>query len=91
MRHKGQIEGQRLNFLSELFALCGEDTSKEYNLYEVGRQCGYNVTETKQVVEELSNSDLIKVQQGSDKISVTPKGIEMMKRTIEYSNNPEAT
>ena len=78
MRSRGQIEGQRLNFISELFALCGEDTSKEYNLYEVGRQCGYN-------------SDLIKVQEGSDKISTTPRGLEMMKRTIEYSNNPEAT
>ncbi|HEX3034592.1 MAG TPA: hypothetical protein VHT73_05575 [Thermodesulfobacteriota bacterium] len=91
MRHKGQIEGQRLNFLSALFALCGENISKEYNLYEVGRQCGYNTAETKQIVEELSNSDLIKVQEGSDKILITPKGIEMMKRTIEYSNNPEAT
>ncbi len=91
MRHRGKVEGQRLNFLSELFALCGEDTFKEYNLYEVGKQCRCNVAETKQIVEELSNSDLIKVQEGSDKISITSKGIEMMKRTIEYNGPPEST
>lgn len=74
------------NFLYELFALCGHDTSREYNIYEIGRGCGCSVNETKQITEGLSRLDLVHNKRGFDEVSITPKGVALMKgeRTIEY-------
>ena len=91
MKTGDQIEQKRLNFLSKLFALCGDDTSKGCDMYDMGRRYGYDTAEIKQVVEELSGLDLIKVEKGSDKICITPKGIDVIKRKIEDSAPPEST
>ncbi|HSE83366.1 MAG TPA: hypothetical protein VLB01_02315 [Thermodesulfobacteriota bacterium] len=69
-----------LNFLSELFVLCGDDTSRVYNIYEIGSRCGCSMTETKLITEELSGLDLLTKYEGSfHEVSITPKGIQLMK------------
>ncbi|HSE84099.1 MAG TPA: hypothetical protein VLB01_06100 [Thermodesulfobacteriota bacterium] len=85
------IENMRiidLDYLSELFALCGCDTSRGFNIYEIGGRCGCSWNETKQITEELSNLDLLKTNNpGSHEVSMTQKGIDLMKgeRTVSYS------
>ena len=77
-----------LNYLSELFALCGYDTSRGFNIYEISIRCGCSWNETKQITEELSNLDLLKTNNpGSHEVSITQKGIDLMKgeRTVMYS------
>ena len=86
----GTIEGMRiieLNFLYELFALCGYDTSREYNVYEIGRGCGCSMNETKQITEKLSSLDFVQNNRGFNEVSITQKGIDLMKSetTVEYS------
>ena len=85
------IENMRiidLNYLSELFALCGCDTSRGFNIYEIGSRCGCSWNETKQITEGLSNLDLLKTNTpDSHEVSITQQGIDLMKgeRTVMYS------
>lgn len=72
----GMIE---FNFLFKLFALCGDNTSGEYNIYEIGRDCGCSVNETKQIAEGLSRLNLVYNKRGFDEVSITPKGVALMK------------
>lgn len=76
-----------LNFLSELFVLCGDDTSRGYNMYDIGRRCGCSMNETKQIREDLSTLDLVQNSRGFNEVSITQKGIDLMKgeRTVNYS------
>jgi predicted transcriptional regulator len=87
MEKREQMRIIELNFLSELFSLCGNDISKEYNIYEVGSKCGCSWNETKRITEELSSLDLITKNNGdSNEVSITHKGIQLIKgeRTVEY-------
>lgn len=76
------IRTKSLHFLSELFSLCGEDTSREYNVYEIGRGCGCNVVESKRITKELFTLDLIRNNRGFEEVSITPKGIALLKGEI---------
>ncbi len=82
MRAGDPIRIKGLHFLSELYSLCGEDTSKEYNIYEIGRGCGCNVVETKRITKELFTLDLVRNNRGYDEVSITPKGIALIKGKV---------
>ena len=82
MRIREPIRKKSLHFLSELFSLCGEDTSREYNIYEIGRGCGCSVVETKRITNELFTLDLVQNNRGFDEVSITPKGIALIKGEI---------
>jgi predicted transcriptional regulator len=73
-----------LNFLSELFTLCGDNTSREYNICEVGSKCGCSWNETKQITEKLSELDLIKNERMPDKVAITYKGISLIKGSFGF-------
>ena len=76
-----------LSFLSELFIRCGDDTSREFNMYAIGAGCGCSWNETKQITEKLSKLDLVQNRRRPDKVAITYKGISLVKgeRTVEYS------
>ena len=77
-----------LNYLSELFTLCDCDTSRGFNIYEIGSRCGCSWNEAKQITQGLSSLDLLKANNlGSHEVSITQKGIDLMKgeRTMPYS------
>ena len=82
MRIRDPIKIKGLHFLSELFSLCGEDTSREYNIYEIGRGCGCNVVETKRIAKELFTLDLVRNKGGYEEVSITSKGIALMKDKV---------
>lgn len=79
MEIKNPVRKKSLDFLSELFSLCGEDTSREYNIYEIGRGCGCNMIETKRITKELFTLDLVQNSRGFDEVPITPKGIALVK------------
>ena len=77
-----------LNFLSELFVLCRGDVTRGFSIYDIGRGCGCSLTETKQIAEKLSDLDLLmKDKPALHEVSITQKGIDLMKgeRTVNYS------
>jgi predicted transcriptional regulator len=76
-----------LNYLPELFTLCGCDMSRGFNIYEIGSRCGCSWNEAKQITQGLSSLDLLKTNNpGSHEVSITQKGIDLMKgeRTMTY-------
>ena len=88
MKKRERMRIIELSFLSELFTLCGYDTSRGFNIYEIGSRCGCSWNETKQITKELSDLDLLKTRNpGSHEVSITQKGIDLMKgeRTVSYS------
>ena len=88
MEKRERMRVIELNFLSELFVLCGDDTSRGFNIYDIGRGCGCSLTEAKQITEKLSNLDLLEKDKPSfHEVSITQKGIDLIKgeRTVNYS------
>jgi len=75
-------------FLSELYRLCKEDQSKEFNMYEIGERLGFDEFETELIVENLANSELISHQKSSDEVSITPYGIMTIKGEIRIGYAP---
>jgi hypothetical protein len=75
-------------FLSELYRLSKEDQSKEFNMYEIGERVGFDEFETKLIVENLTDSELISHQDNSDKISITPYGIMTIRGEIRIGYAP---
>ncbi|HEX3036346.1 MAG TPA: hypothetical protein VHT73_14715 [Thermodesulfobacteriota bacterium] len=87
MEKRERMRVIELTFLSELFVLSKDDTSRGYNMFEIGRKCGCSVKETKQIAEDLCKLDLVRNKRRPDEVSITPKGISLIKgeRTVEYS------
>jgi len=75
-------------FLSELYRLCKEDQSKEFNMYEIGERLGFDEFETELIVENLANSELISRQKSSDEVSITPYGIMTIQGEIRIGYAP---
>jgi len=75
-------------FLSELYRLCKEDQSKEFNMYEIGERLGFDEFETELIVENLANSELISRQKSSDEVSITPYGIMTIRGEIRIGYAP---
>ena len=80
------IREKSLYFLSTLDVLCKHDTSKEYNIYGIGKELKYKKAEIEYIVEYLTTLDLIVYKKSSYEASITPKGVEILKskRPIEY-------
>ncbi|MGH7800407.1 MAG: hypothetical protein ACREOW_07220 [Thermodesulfobacteriota bacterium] len=81
-----QVKGNL--FLSELYRLCKEDQSKEFNMYEIGERLGFDEFETELIVENLVNSEVISHQKSSDEVSITPYGIMTIKGEIRIGYAP---
>lgn len=75
-------------FLSELYRLCKEDQSKEFNMYEIGKRLGFDQFETELIVENLNSAELISQESHSDKVTITPYGIMMIKGEIRIGYAP---
>lgn len=81
-----QVKGHL--FLSELYRLCKEDQSKEFNMYEIGKRLGFDQFETELIVENLNRAELISHQKNSDKVSITPYGIMTIRGEIRIGYAP---
>jgi len=81
-----QVKGHL--FLSELYRLCKEDQSKEFNMYEIGKRLGFDQFETELIVENLNRAELISHQNNSDKVSITPYGIMTIRGEIRIGYAP---
>jgi predicted transcriptional regulator len=86
-----EIEGKSLDFLTELYTLYKDKDFRGLDMYEIGRRANCNRTETEYIVEHLSSVDVIKREGSTDKVSLTPKGVEMMKnRTTKIDADTES-
>lgn len=81
-----QVKGHL--FLSELYRLCKEDQSKEFNMYEIGKRLGFDQFETELIVENLNRAELISHQNNSDEVSITPYGIMTIRGEIRIGYAP---
>jgi hypothetical protein len=81
-----QIKGDL--FLSELHRLCKEDQFEKFNMHEIGKRLGFDEFETELVVENLSDSELIKHESQTDNVTITPYGIMTMKGEIPIGYAP---
>jgi hypothetical protein len=75
-------------FLSELYGLCRGDQSRGFNMYEIGESLGLDEFETEDIVENLSRAELIRHDKSSDKVSMTPYGIMIIKGEITVGYAP---
>jgi hypothetical protein len=82
------IQKKALDFLSELYDLCKDDQSKQFNMYEVGKELGYDAPETEFIIETLSRAELIRHEKSSDKVTITPYGIMTMKGEVVVGYAP---
>jgi len=81
-----QVKGHL--FLSELYRLCKEDQSKEFNMYEIGKRLGFDQFETELIVENLNRAELVSHQNNSDNVSITPYGIMTIRGEIRIGYAP---
>ena len=86
-----EIEGKSLDFLTELYALYRNKDSGDLDMYEIGRRANCSRAETEYIVEHLSSVDVVKRGGSTDKVSLTPKGVEMIKnRTTKIDADTES-
>lgn len=91
MGKTNEIEGRSLDFLTELYALYKDKDFRGLDMYEIGRRAKCDRSETDYIVEQLSSVDVIRRERSSDKVSLTPKGLEMMKnRTTKVAADTES-
>ena len=81
-----QVKGHL--FLSELYRLCKEDQSKEFNMYEIGKRLGFDQFETELIVENLNRAELISHESHSGKVAITPYGIMIINGEIRIGYAP---
>lgn len=90
-KEEEEIEGiqkKSLDFLSRLYDSCKGDQSKQFDMYEIGRELEYDEFETELIVETLSRAELIKHQKSSDRVAITPYGIIMIRGEITVGYAP---
>ncbi|MGE5445153.1 MAG: hypothetical protein ACM3SR_11225 [Ignavibacteriales bacterium] len=82
------IQKKVLDFLSELYGLCKDDQSKEFNMYDIGKELEYDEFETELIVETLSRAELIRHDKSSDEVRITPYGIMTVKGEVTVGYAP---
>lgn len=82
------IQKKALNFLSKLYDLYRDEQSKQFDMYEIGKELEYDEFETELIVETLSRAELIKHQKSSDRVAITPYGIMIINGEITVGYAP---
>ena len=91
MTEMDRIETRSLDFLTELYALYKDKDFRGLDMYEIGRRAKCDRAETGYIVEHSSGVGVIKREGSTDKVSLTPKGVEMMKnRTTKIDADTES-
>lgn len=74
---EGQIEGIQIKgdrFLSELYSLSKGDQSKEFNMYLIGENLGFDKLDTEDIANNLSRAELVAHNRSTNGVSITPYG-----------------
>lgn len=90
-KEEEEIEGiqkKSLDFLSRLYDSCKGDQSRQFDMYEIGKELEYDEFETELIVETLSRAELIRHEKSFDKITITPYGIMMIKGDVTVGYAP---
>jgi hypothetical protein len=82
------IQKKSLDFLSRLYDSCKGDQSRQFDMYEIGKELEYDEFETELIVETLSRVELIRHEKSSDEVRITPYGIMTVKGEITVGYAP---
>lgn len=74
----GELAGQRLDFLLELFSQTEGDVEKQASMHDVGAVLGLEKHESGSLAEELILDEIVELKTLAGGISITPKGLEML-------------
>lgn len=82
------IQKKAFSYLSRLYNLSKGESSGRFDMYEVGKELGYDTSNTEYIVETLARSELIGHEKNSSNVSITSYGIMTINGDIAIGYAP---
>jgi len=83
-----EMQGKRFQFLKCLYDLSAGDEHKFVNLYEVGKQLGFDKPTVVKIEYYLENEGLVEWRETSGSISITHKGVVEIEKALTKPEEP---
>lgn len=83
-----ELEIKRFQYLNKLYELSGGSAKKISNMFEIGKELGFDETSTKNIVYYLKDEGLIKIIVQGGGIAITHSGVLEVEEAFSHPDTP---